>query len=170
VKSKLQLTQHHQISDNSRPEDVLRQFITDLKDSIDIVENSLRDLRKQATIHGEEEIFSRLGQAIQSVNENIQSVIDYLHMKLKDGFIETEGKIALEILGRFSHVLRECSMPLIGFVNVAQRCKLSEEEFEHNIEAINHYSQRLVQKFKTLHGNCRIWLEAKRFDWEASDL
>ena len=41
MKSKLQTTQPHQISDHLLPEDVLKQFIADLKDLIDIVEKSL---------------------------------------------------------------------------------------------------------------------------------
>jgi hypothetical protein len=168
MKSKLQTTQPHQISDHLLPEDVLKQFIADLKDLIDIVEKSLFNLQNHSASHGGE-IFSQLGQATQSVNENIESVIDYLHSKLKDGLIETEGKISLEILGRFSHVLRESSAPLQGFVNVVQHIKWTEDEFEHNKKAIRLYGKRLVKNFRLLDGNWQVWLETRKFDWEASD-
>jgi hypothetical protein len=169
MKSKPQAARPHQISDNRLPEDVLRQFIADLKGPIDIVEKSLPYLRKPATLRGEE-ILSRLGQAVQSVNGSIQFVIDYLHLKLKDGLIESDRKIAFEILGRFGHVLRESSAPLQGFVNVVQHVKLTEDEFEHNKEAIKHYGTRLVKDFRLLDSNWRVWLETRKFDWEASGL
>ena len=84
--------------------------------------------------------------------------------------IEAEGKIAFEILGRFSHVLREASAPLQGFINVVQRLKLTEDEFEHNKEAIQYYGKRLVKDFRLLDSNWRGWIETRKFDWEASEL
>jgi hypothetical protein len=160
---------HHQTSDNRLPEDVLRKFIADLKDPIAVVEKSLHDLSKLATQADDEEIFSQLGQATRRVNENIQSVLDYLHLKLKTGLIETDGEIALEILGRFSHVLRESSAPLMGFISVAQQCELSEAELEHNTDTIKNYGKHLVRDFRLLDSNWRIWLETRKLDWEVSD-
>jgi len=170
MKSKSQATPHQQISENRLPEDVLRQFIADLKEPMDIVESFLSDYRTHATLRGEEDILSQPRQAIENINENIQSVIDYLHLKLKDGLIETEGTIAFEILGRFSHVLRESSAPLQGFVNIVQGVQLTKDEFEHNKEDITRYGKHLVNDFRLLESNWRVWLETRKFDWGVSDL
>jgi len=170
MKSEKHSREYPQIPNTHLPEDLLEKFVADLKAPIDIVENSLRNLPKFTNYDNGEEIFPQLGQATQTVNDNIRSVIAYLHLKLKDGFIDIERKIAFEILGQFTHVLRECSAPLEGFINVCQQYKLSDDEFKQNVETIEHYGERLVKAFKALDSNWRIWLETRNFDWEISDL
>jgi len=169
MKSRRQAKQHRYLSDIRLPEDVLKKFVGDLKVPVDVVEKSLRGLPKRAALDNED-VFSRLGQAVQSINENIRLVIDYLHMRLKDGFAESEEKIVFEVLGQFSHMLRERSVPLMGYVSVCQQCKLSEDEFARNMETIKHYGEQLVKVFKALENNWQFWLETKSFDWRASDL
>src|SRR5437868_8014997 len=117
--------QYSQASEVRLPEDVLRKFVADLRHPVAIIEVSLNNLSNRPALESEKEIFTQLGEATQSINENIRSVLDYLHLKLKDGVVETEGKVALEILGHFSHALREYSAPLMGFVSVGQQVNLS---------------------------------------------
>jgi hypothetical protein len=53
---------------------------------------------------------------------------------------------------------------------VGQHVKLTEAELAHTQEAIGHYGKRLVKDFRLLDSNWQVWLERKKFDWEASDL
>jgi hypothetical protein len=127
--------EYSQIPSTQLPEDVLEQFVANLRDSIRRVEDLLPSLLEMNGQNEGKVTFSQLDQTVLTVNQNIAWVIDYLHSRLRNNNSET-GDVAESILAAFTQELREWAAPLMGYIAICEQPQLSEDRLEHFIKVV----------------------------------
>src|SRR5262245_21731708 len=139
MKSEQNSTEFPQISNTEPPENVLNQFVASLSEPIRVIEEALPSLPEIKGQNNEKATISQLGQAVLMMNQNTESVLEYLNSTPTNNR-SVAGITAQIILSVFTHKLREQAVILSGYVGVmelaigAQR-QLPEDRLE---QLINH--------------------------------
>lgn len=143
------------------PEDVLEQFVSDLKPHFSTLQDLLSDLLGVSTQSKGNEVLSRLKPPVFLVNDKNLRALNYLlSRKQETSSTKVSATAAEEILARVVYEFRGPIISTIGFMDLCKLDSITPERFQEFLAEVGKEVKVLVEDFKDFEANWETWLKA----------